>query len=94
MAVHLEGHVSRTDLYEARIAPSKSALGFFNLLISSAVIASLGLTSNSTEVVIVPMVISHLMKPILSLAFAFDDLDINTSVIPNRVYKFDNQTMN
>ena len=26
--------------------------------------------------------------------FGLDDLDVNISVIPNRVYKFDNQTMN
>ena len=39
-AVHLESRVPRTEL------------GFFILLISSAVIASLGLISNSTAVVI------------------------------------------
>ena len=26
--------------------------------------------------------------------FGLDDLDVNISVIPNRVYKFDNQAMN
>ena len=26
--------------------------------------------------------------------FGLDDLDVNISVIPNRVYKFDNQEMN
>ena len=26
--------------------------------------------------------------------FGLDDLDVNISVIPNRVYKFDNQSMN
>ena len=51
-AVHLESRVPRTELYEARIASSKPSLGFFILLISSAVIASLGLISNSTAVVI------------------------------------------
>ena len=38
-AVHLESRVPRTELYEARIASSKPSLGFFILLISSAVIA-------------------------------------------------------
>ena len=42
------------SLDEARIASSKPSLGFFILLISSAVIASLGLISNSTAVVIGP----------------------------------------
>ena len=51
-AVHLESRVPRTELYEARIASSKPSLGFFILLISSVVIASLGLISNSNAVVI------------------------------------------
>ena len=41
-AVHLESRVPRTELYEARIASSKPSLGFFILLISSEVIATLG----------------------------------------------------
>ena len=40
-AVHLESRFPRTELYEARIASSKPSLGFFILLISSAVIATL-----------------------------------------------------
>ena len=39
------------------------------LLISSAVIATLGLISNSTAVVIGAMIVSPLMDPILSQAF-------------------------
>ena len=54
-AVHLESRVPRAELYEARIASSKPSLGFFILLIS-AVIASLGLISNSTAVVIGAMI--------------------------------------
>ena len=69
-AVHLESRVPRTELYEARIASSKPSLGFFILLISSAVIASLGLISNSTAVVVIgAMIVAPLMDPILSLAF-------------------------
>ena len=68
-AVHLESRVPRTELYEARIASSKPSLGFFILLISSAVIASLGLISNRTAVVIGAMIVAPLMDPILSLAF-------------------------
>ena len=59
----------RDRLYEARIASSKPSLGFFILLISSAVIATLGLISNSTAVVIGAMIVAPLMDPILSLAF-------------------------
>ena len=66
---HLESRVPRTELYEARIASSKPSLGFFILLISSAVIATLGLISNSTAVVIGAMIVAPLMDPILSLAF-------------------------
>ena len=68
-AVHLGSRVPRTELYEARIASSKPSLGFFILLISSAVIATLGLVSNSTAVVIGAMIVAPLMDPILSLAF-------------------------
>ena len=68
-AVHLESRVPRTELYEAQIASSKPSLGCFILLISSAVIATLGLISNSTAVVIGAMIVAPLMDPILSLAF-------------------------
>ena len=68
-AVHLESRVPRTELYEARIASSKPSLSFFIQLISSAVIASLGLISNSTAVVIGAIIVAPLMDPILSLAF-------------------------
>ena len=30
----------------------------------------------------------------MSQRLRLDDLDVNISVIPNRVYKFDNQSMN
>ena len=62
-ADHLESRVPRTELYEARIASSKPSLGFFLLLISSAVIASLGLISNSAAVVIGAMIVAPLMDP-------------------------------
>ena len=68
-AVNLETKVPRVELYETRIASSKPSLGFFVLLISSAVIATLGLISNSTAVVIGAMIVSPLMDSILSLAF-------------------------
>ena len=45
------------------------------LLISSAVIATLGLISNSTAVVIGAMIVAPLMDPILSLAFGLAVID-------------------
>ena len=68
-ALNLETKVPRVELYEKRIASSRPSLGFFVLLISSAVIATLGLISNSTAVVIGAMIVAPLMDPILSLAF-------------------------
>ena len=68
-SVNLESRVPRTELYRARISSSRPSLGFFVLLISSAVIATLGLISNSTAVVIGAMIVAPLMDPILSLSF-------------------------
>ena len=67
--LNLETQVPRNDLYKSRIASSRPTLGFFLLLICSAVIATLGLISNSTAVVIGAMIVAPLMDPILSLAF-------------------------
>ena len=67
--LNLETQVPREELYRIRIASSKPSLGFFVLLICSAVIATLGLLSNSTAVVIGAMIVAPLMDPILSLAF-------------------------
>ena len=73
--LNLESKVPRTELYEKRIASSKPSLGFFVLLISSSVIATLGLISNSTAVVIGAMIVAPLMDPILSLAFGISVAD-------------------
>ena len=62
--------VFRALNFMKRGAPHPSRrLVFFILLISSAVIATLGLISNSTAVVIGAMIVAPLMDPILSLAF-------------------------
>jgi len=68
-ALNLESCVPRVELYEKRNASSRPSLGFFVLLISASVIATLGLISNSTAVVIGAMIVAPLMDPILSLAF-------------------------
>ena len=62
-----ESLVPRNQLQKARNDSSKPSLGFFALLICSAVIATLGLIANSTAVVIGAMVVAPLMEPILSL---------------------------
>ena len=67
--LNLETKAPRHELYKSRIASSRPPLGFFLLLICSAVIATLGLISNSTAVVIGAMIVAPLMDPILSLAF-------------------------
>ena len=67
--LNLETKAPRHDLYKSRIDSSRPTLGFFLLLICSAVIATLGLISNSTAVVIGAMIVAPLMDPILSLAF-------------------------
>ena len=68
--INLESRIPRKELYEARIASSRPSLGFFVLLLCAAVIATLGLISNSAAVVIGAMIVAPLMDPILSLAFA------------------------
>ena len=67
--LNLESRVPPQELRQSRINSSKPSLGFFVLLICSAVIATLGLISNSTAVVIGAMIVAPLMDPILSLAF-------------------------
>lgn len=73
--LNLENRVPMKELYDIRIASSKPSLGFFVLLICSAVIATLGLISNSTAVVIGAMIVAPLMNPILSLAFGLSIAD-------------------
>ena len=73
--LNLENRVPMKELYNIRIASSKPSLGFFVLLICSAVIATLGLISNSTAVVIGAMIVAPLMNPILSLAFGLSIAD-------------------
>lgn len=67
--LNLESRVPPEELHQSRITSSKPSLGFFVLLICSAVIATLGLISNSAAVVIGAMIVAPLMDPILSLAF-------------------------
>lgn len=73
--LNLENRVPPEELHRSRITSSKPSLGFFVLLICAAVIATLGLISNSTAVVIGAMIVAPLMDPILSLAFGLTIAD-------------------
>ena len=65
-----QGHrVASNELLESRMASARPSLDFFVLLVSAAIIATLGLISNSSAVVIGAMIVAPLMDPILSLAF-------------------------
>jgi len=82
--LNLESRVPPQELHQSRINSSKPSLGFFVLLICSAVIATLGLISNSTTVVIGAMIVAPLIDPILSLAFVLTISD-NRLVKPSAI---------
>ncbi len=67
--IYLEKPVPLDELQQSREAASIPSFGFFFLLISATVIATLGLISNSTAVIIGAMIVAPLMNPILSMAF-------------------------
>ena len=68
-SIHPPGLASEEELTKERFAAATPSLEFTVLLITSAVIATLGLVSNSPAVVIGAMIVAPLMDPILSLAF-------------------------
>ena len=74
--IYLEPSVPESELRSSRKAASVPSFGFFLLLISATVIASLGLISNSTAVIIGAMIVAPLMNPILSMSFAIVTADI------------------
>ncbi len=67
--IHLEQPVPIEELAKAREAASIPSFGFFFLLISATVIATLGLYANSSAVIIGAMIVAPLMNPILSMSF-------------------------
>ena len=67
--VHLEQPVPIAELAKSREAASIPSFGFFFLLISATVIATLGLYANSAAVIIGAMIVAPLMNPILSMSF-------------------------
>ena len=68
--IYLEQPVSLEELAFSREAASIPSFGFFFLLISATLIATLGLLANSTAVIIGAMIVAPLMNPILSMSFA------------------------
>ena len=68
--IYLEKPVPVEEITYSREAASIPSFGFFFLLISATVIATLGLLANSAAVIIGAMIVAPLMNPILSMAFA------------------------
>ena len=68
-SIHPPGLACEDELVKERCAAATPSLEFIVLLITSAVLATLGLISNSPAVVIGAMIVAPLMDPILSLAF-------------------------
>ena len=69
-ASFLEQSIPLREMRDERIASALPSFSFFALLLSATVIATLGLISNSSAVVIGAMIVAPLMNPILSAAFA------------------------
>ncbi len=67
--VHLEKPVPVEEVAKSREVASIPSFGFFFLLISATVLATLGLLANSTAVIIGAMIVAPLMNPILSMSF-------------------------
>ncbi len=68
--IYPEKPVTVDELDKSRKAGSIPSFSFFFLLICASVISTLGLILNSTAVIIGAMIVSPLMTPILSMAFA------------------------
>ena len=66
LGFRLDACVQQPELMQARVAAAIPSLTFFLLLITTAIIATLGLISNSATVVIGAMIIAPLMDLILS----------------------------
>ena len=78
--VHPDGLIDQSTLLKDRVNAAKPSLEFFTLLITSSVIATIGLVDNSAAVVIGAMIIAPLMDPIISLAFAISNRNIRLAI--------------
>lgn len=72
---YVENPVPLEDLDEIMVGASIPSYGYFFMLLLSAVIATLGLLSNSAPAIIGAMIIAPLMAPIISLAYSIDIFD-------------------
>lgn len=72
----LRGTTSPEDLTNRMKDSARSSFPFFVMLSLSAVLATLGLISNSAATVIGAMIIAPLMSPIMSTAFGVADFDL------------------
>jgi uncharacterized hydrophobic protein (TIGR00271 family) len=68
--IHFEQRVPAEELANSRTAGSIPSFGFFFLLTLASIIATLGLITNSSAVIIGAMIVAPLMNPILSISFA------------------------
>ena len=68
--IHFEQRVPAEELAKSRTAGSIPSFGFFFLLALASIIATLGLITNSSAVIIGAMIVAPLMNPILSASFA------------------------
>ncbi len=68
-ATFLERAIPLKEIRHDRISSALPSFSFFALLLSATVIATLGLISNSSAVVIGAMIVAPLMNPILSASF-------------------------
>lgn len=78
--IHPDGLNDPDTLLKERVNAAKPSLEFFVLLITSSVIATIGLIENSAAVVIGAMIIAPLMDPIISLAFAIANRNIRLAI--------------
>ncbi|MEM8843914.1 MAG: DUF389 domain-containing protein [Pseudomonadota bacterium] len=72
---YIEKPLPLEDLDELMVAASIPSLGYYFMLLTSAVIGTFGLISNSAPAIIGAMIIAPLMAPIVSLAYSIDIFD-------------------
>ncbi len=72
---YIENPLSLEDLDEMMMVASIPSFGYFFMLFLSAVIATLGLLSNSAPAIIGAMIIAPLMAPIVGLSYGIDIVD-------------------
>ena len=63
------------EIDEVMVGASIPAFGYYLMLLLSAVIATLGLLSNSAPAIVGAMIIAPLMGPIISLSYSIDIFD-------------------